>query len=471
MGVTVTIGGVDKTSFIRTGSLSAARALNSRATCDFAVRANLEIYLPVVGEPVLIERDGGTLFGGFVWSVRTRRHKGVDLIEADITCVDNTYIADRRLAGERKWANVKSGAIVSAIVTADLDSEGVGSTFVTDGPDVETFEIAGYPTVTEALNSLAELTAMRWYIDEIKELRWFNDSTLGYDAPFDVTGGNITQISRYESLEEYANDIIVKIPQSLRASATEAFDVYTSPLSAYPPDGSRQQFGLVYPCASAPTINLVDYSVSPITVTAQTVGVQGVDTGKDWYWSQGSNWITQDSSGTPLPSTSGLEVTYVGIDALNVSSTNLAEMGNRAAVEGGSGKHSRSFDQAQQLTRAQAQASSDALLARLDSLPVVIEYTTSTYHDASADLLRPGMRQSVYVLGIDMGSPATEFIVRSVKFQDGERWPDHIWAVVELVGGPLLQDMPALLKSLGGGESVTVAATAADGGSVQIAYA
>jgi hypothetical protein len=83
------------------------------------------------------------------------------------------------------------------------------------------------------------------------------------------------------------------------------------------------------------------------------------------------------------------------------------------------------------------------------------------------------MRQSVYVLGIDQGSPATEFIIRSVRFQDGERWPDHIWAVVELVSGPLLKDMPALLKELSGEttNSVAGAAQGGSGGTIQIAYA
>lgn len=469
MAITVTVGPYDETGFIRPGSLSAQMALGGRTTCSFSVRPNVApSWVPVVGEPVVITRDTVTLYSGYVWSVNSRRLKGIDYTEADVVCVDNGYIADRRFAGERKWANVPSGDIATDIATLDLDSEGVGTTYVTDGPTIETFEVMGYPTAAEALTALAELSQMMWYIDENKELRWFSSSTLGYTAPFNVTADNIVSISKFESLEEYANDIIVKLPQTLLDIAIETFDTYHA---NYAPDGSRKQFGLLYPVGAAPTVVEIDNSISPSVFTSKTVGIQGVDTGKDWYWSQGSNWITQDGAGTPLPATTALEVTYQGIGASVVGETNLSEMSTRAAIEGGTGKHSRSFDQTKLLTRAQAAESATALLDTFDELPIVIEYETTTFHEPNADLIRPGMRQSVFVSGIDSDSPTQEFIVRSVKFQDKERWPDHIGVIVELVSGPLLQDMPALLKSLSSEGTNTIAGGGSSTNSIQISYA
>lgn len=449
MPITVTIGATDQTAFIRSGSLSAQQALGSRTTCNFSVRANSELYVPVVGEPVSIDRDAVKLFAGFVWSVNIRRYKGIEYIDADVTCVDNTYITDRRVAGERDWSNVVSGQIVRDIIALDdLASEGVTDTLVTDGPTITSFSLRGFPTITEALEQLAGLAQMRWYIDENKALRWFSDSTLGYTAPFAVTADNIDTITKSDSLEEYANKIIVRIPQSLRASETETFDGATP---NYATDGSRKTFFLPFPCGSAPTI--ATGTGSPATYTDKTVGIQDVDTGKDWYWSQGSNWITQDAGGTALTAAESLAVTYIGISSDVVTADNVTEINNRAAVEGGTGYHSRTYDQSQLLSIADAQAAADALLDTLDELPVVVEYRTTTYLESSADLMRPGMRQAVFVTGIDATSPVGQYVVRSVKFQDEERWPDHIGVVVELISGPLLKDMTGLLKSLGGASS------------------
>lgn len=450
MPITVTVGPYDETGFIATGSLSAQRALGGRTTCNFRVAPNDDAWVPIVGEPIVIARDGSNLFAGFVWSVNSRRLKTGDVvtIEADVTCVDNAYIADRRVAGERQWASVSSSQIVADIITNDLAAEDIGGDYVATGPTIEKFEIAGYPTVTEALNALAEVASMRWYIDEGKQLRWFADGDAGYDAPFSITAANVTEISKTSSLEEYGNQIILRLPSYLRDSETQTFD-NTDP--NYPPDSSRQSFALLYPVASAPSIT--------VDGAAATVGIQGVDTGKDWYWSQGSNWITQDSGATPLTSSQVLAVTYVGSDAITVEASNTDEYTARAAIEGGSGKHTRVFDQAKMLTRAQADESAAAMLDLYGELPTSIEYTTSTYHESSADLLRPGMQQSVNVDGIDAAS--AEYIVRSVKFQDGDRWPDHIWVVVELVRGPLLKDMPGLLKELSGGQSPSVSAGSA----------
>lgn len=455
MGITVTVGIYDETGFIRPGSLSAGRTLGGRTTCEFAVRPNKDLWVPIVGEPVTIVRDGSTLFAGHVWSVRTRRVRAKEdgvpaWIEADVTCVDHVYIADRRVAGERKWANVTSGQIATDIANNDLNGEGIGTTFVTAGPTLETFEVGGYPSVTEALNSLADIVGMRWYIDESKELRWFNDSTLGYSAPFDVTTSNILSVEKYQSLEEYCNDVILKLPQSLREPATETFNA-SHP--NYAPDGSRRQFAVPYPVAATPTVK--------VDGAEKTVGLGGVDTGKDWYWNQGSNWITQEDGPAALTPAQTLEVTYVGTDGLTVGLTNLVEMGNRAAIEGGTGKHTRSFDQGASLTQAQASDSAAALLDTLDELPAVIQYETDTYQEPSADLIRPGHRQAVTVAGVEDGA---QYVVRSVRFQDRERWPQHIGVVVELVRGPLLQDFVGLLKSLTSGPSIPAGANPASVG-------
>jgi hypothetical protein len=60
---------------------------------------------------------------------------------------------------------------------------------------------------------------------------------------------------------------------------------------------------------------------------AQTVGVKGLDTGKNFYWTPGSNAIDQDPSGTVLQQTDTLlfqNYTYQYITSITVDNTNLA---------------------------------------------------------------------------------------------------------------------------------------------------
>src|SRR5258708_15366493 len=72
----------------------------------------------------------------------------------------------------------------------------------------------------------------------------------------------------------------------------------------------------------------------------KSVGIQGVDTGKDFYWSKGSPLITQDSAGTKLrgsPSNDLLKVVYVGQYPTVIVSSNYAQVSYEQGLDGTSG--------------------------------------------------------------------------------------------------------------------------------------
>jgi hypothetical protein len=94
-------------------------------------------------------------------------------------------------------------------------------------------------------------------------------------------------------------------------------------------DGSASSWSMKYPLYSAPTITVGGIS--------KTVGVQGVDTGKDFYWQKGSVSIGQDASADTITSGYILEFDYVGQFPDQVTRNNLPEQAARASVEGGSG--------------------------------------------------------------------------------------------------------------------------------------
>ena len=92
------------------------------------------------------------------------------------------------------------------------------------------------------------------------------------------------------------------------------------------------------PIATAPSITL-DLGGGPVP---QTVGIDGLDTGKDYYWQVNSKTIRQDSGATILVFGNTLAVTYQGFVSKVIGPSipalsNSASIAARSAVEGGTG--------------------------------------------------------------------------------------------------------------------------------------
>lgn len=88
------------------------------------------------------------------------------------------------------------------------------------------------------------------------------------------------------------------------ASVSTGTTTFNSSYTLSPPNGQRREFAL------ADSSRM--YGVTSITLNgaAQTFGVYGQDTGRQWYWVPGTNLIVQDSTGATLLSTDSLVVNY-----------------------------------------------------------------------------------------------------------------------------------------------------------------
>lgn len=446
----ITIGGVNKSALVRRGSISLAGALNSRSTCGFTIKSPDGSYEPAVGAEVIVSRDGVRLFAGYIWSRAKRIYAGIAYVEHDLTLVDYNFIAARRVAGDRSWLDQHVGTIVGDICVNDLTGEGVGLALIATGPVISgEWKITGHPSVLDALNAVTKQAKCYWYIDFDKNMRMFEASTLGYDAPFDITKANVMQLTPTRSLEDYANKIILHVQQYLRPEETETFN---SSHGSYPTDGTRQTFGFPFPLASQPIVKVDG-------VATTNIGIFGVDEGKAWYWAQGSNYLMQDSSQTALTAAQTLEVTYVGIGELTIQRTADGSNGTtdqvsaRAAAENSSGFHIQTFSLSDQANASKADEVADQLLATLSELPDVVTYRTCSEKEPLLDTLKPGDKQ--LILGV-------EYVVRSVKWYDERGSNKLLWLEAECVRGPLLKDFAELLKSLSGRDTLPMAAPATD---------
>jgi hypothetical protein len=159
---------------------------------------------------------------------------------------------------------------------------------------------------------------------------------------------------------------------------TNVIGLVTPPTEVKVADGSTTSWALGYPVHSAPTIL--------VSGQPATVGIQGIDDNKQFYWQPGSPSISYDSSLPKLPAGTVIDITYVGESTINVIVPNNTAIAAQAAIEGNSGiiaeiEDANSLNTTTAatfgMTQAQATAFANGLLARYgNNDPVELTGTT-----------------------------------------------------------------------------------------------
>ena len=358
MATTLAIGGVDKTGMFEFPSLSISDNLNHRNDCSFVLSDQTGVYRPSVGQEVIITKDGTRIFAGSIDEWEEEDLPG-QVVEGIIPCVDYNQIADRHLVA-RVYENQTLGAIVADMVTQDLAGEGITTTNVQSGPIIAKAAF-NYRTVAEAFNELSQLTGYDWYIDYYKDLHFFSRET--NTAPFSITDAsyNYRNMKVRYTREQYRNRQYIRAGHDITDARTEEFKG----------DGKTKTFPLSFPVAKVP---------SAITVNgaSKSVGIKGVDTGKDWYWNKGEREIVQDDAAAALISTDTLAVTYQGLYPIIISSQDDTEIAARASTEGGTGLYEDVEEDTNIDSRDLATSKAEALLRRFGRIPRIITFETDT---------------------------------------------------------------------------------------------
>lgn len=316
MSAYVTVGGtefdVDRRSF------SMGQRVGERSTASMVLwdtdgtRGDIEPGMPVK----VYGPDGTTVvFDGYVaLPILTRMNPDDPLLRWQVDAVDFHYLADRRVVADA-WSSTAAGTIVGEIITNVLAAEGITAGTIDAGPTLSEVVFA-YVTCDRALNALAEATNHTWWIDTAKALHFQPATTPGTPAvTIDRDDLRAAPVLRNEP-PDYRNRQYVRGAQAFTDPQVESMKG----------DGESRTFVVGYPVGQVPTVK--------VNTVAGTVGIRGVDTGVDWYWSKGSNEISQDSGDTPLGSTDTLEVTYVGMYDIVTLANDFGEQSRVAGVEG-----------------------------------------------------------------------------------------------------------------------------------------
>lgn len=440
MGISVLIQSTLRNDLTGRDGVSITKALRTIPTATIRTIDKAGSFLPGVGNLIEVQDDLNgptvTLFGGSINEVeRIRRRTTIATLETNCACVGKADRLERRLAGAYEYTGKTGGYILGQLIANSLsgDITIASPSGIASGPTIASL-VWDYPTGKDAADSVVNLSpGYEYYIKPDGTFSYFQISS--NTCPVSITdGSNVHKITTRETREDFCNRVTIKVANALRDPDTENFTG----------DGATTSFNVTNPIAQAPEI----FVGSP--AVAQTVGIIGVDTGKDWYWQEGSTEIRQDDGATVISSGVVIMVTYVGTESILVAAENATSISDRATAESNSGIYHKLLTLDNKLTRADAQAVADAYVDRYSSLSVVMVVETDTRLEPEAINIEPGQTLTVSLTGYQC---AGTYLVRSVTLQSRlndvhqARW----FVRVEAVSGPVLRNYVDVFRDLSGG--------------------
>lgn len=247
----------------------------------------------------------GEIFGGLIDSLQIFNYPGLTgQFMWTAQCASWAALASRRQVPPAQPGTFSgTGDVVfTDLVLTYLQDDGVGVIiFGTPGTVSITAPVGAY--INQLLDQMcADLSTpdLGWF--------WTTDAWRNYilspytqtNAPWtpDNGGGDFfagdtpIQVSLLTTHNQVAN-LCYALGQNVLLNALNA---------TFQGDGTNTTFNTPQKLGGAPTITL--------NGNPQTVGIQGIDTGDNWYWAQGSTAIVQDAGGAILASTDLLLVAY-----------------------------------------------------------------------------------------------------------------------------------------------------------------
>lgn len=428
MTTTVTIGGVTMTGashIIAEDSIVYENALGQRDVVNLRAISADGTYKPAIGAPVVFSVNGAARFGGNIRQLGTQQF-GSSLIST-AGCASWEQLFDRRPTGVRSYTNQTLGYIFTDLLTNCMGGDGVSSSIVVTGPVIPS-AVFDFATVREAFDYACALASSDtdtyiWDCTPTKVVRLYRSDS--FHAPFDITSastnvlhvGGSVRVGASWSLDKYANRAFVKLGKFVRDPEAQTFTI-----------GTATEFTVDYPIAKAPTVK--------VDTVSKTVGILDVDTGKDWYWQDGSPVVTRDAGGSGGTS---LEITYQGYESKVVGPVqNDTEVAARAAAEGGTGYYTDILESSDPATSADATNRLQSHLDKVSRIPCVFEYITET------DGVKAGQWQSIYLPEISVNDI---FTIESVTMQS----VNGLWFwKVKAIAGALNGDYKTRLREMKG---------------------
>lgn len=385
----VTIGGVSYSYDQQTLSLQRAVGNSTETTpCTFTITDETGAYTFSEGQTIVVSNTvNGTSFSGYIDNVSKKWLNPGGACEHTIECKGMSWLAQKRVL-TTDYSGMNPECMVKHIIDDVLAAEGVtydstsipdsvnyawadgngnqwkvyadgnGSQKTVTSDDVIEIDYRN-KTIANLFDNLADRRIKTWKLDATKKF-YFRLRT-AEAAPWTLTTTDIdftAQPTLKSSGERYRNSQHLLNSNGIQ-DLTESFDG----------DGDKRTFTLVFPVHETPSIN-----VNGIITTS--IGINGVDSNKQWYWSKGSNIISQDYSAGAIPIGSTIEITYVGEYDQDVSVSDAAQIAARKTLDQTSGIVESVDSVDNVMTETNATKYANDLLNTMMSSTLVFEFRT-----------------------------------------------------------------------------------------------
>jgi hypothetical protein len=346
--------------------------VEDRSTSEFTVRDIGANYHFERGQEVICysSDDFSVIFGGYIDSVTEKIVSSYNVLYHDIKCTDYHYLSDKRIVA-KAWVDTTIDTAVDWILTEILADEGVTEGNIQTAGTLTQYT-ADYISASECLDKLAEMAGFTWWINEEKKLYFVERGT--YDADWDLleTAAYVITDAEHGSLTVTHGNPEYRNKQYLKGGKAKT-DVQTEYFIG---DGAQQTFVVGYDIDDEP---LVYISTSGGEYVQKTVGIKGVETDHDFYWSKNDNSITQELQDTALTNSQTLKITYIGVYPIIAVSANFGEISDRQETEGStsSGKVEMVSSDSNVTSMESALEKVNAILAHYAAMGKKIEYSTT----------------------------------------------------------------------------------------------
>jgi len=307
---TVTIKICDVQKQIVYDSLQVSNSVSNRAQCDFDMivsnknEIKLGNHIDVFGylNP-LIENY---IFAGRVTNIKIKPLViGGELI-ASITAVDYNHVLDRELVVE-EYVNKSIYYIVDDIYQKYLMDEWVAIYRYPSNNVIIQKAIFAYVSIADCFKYLCDETAYNYVMSADGWIDFFYRDDLTTE---DMETSHILDIDIEYNLDDYRNRQFVKGGYD---ETTVTNEVLTPK-----PDGNTTTFFSRYPIGTVPTVK-----VDNVTVSAASVGIDGVDKDKWFYWNKSVNKLSQNTQLLSTLTTGTISMDYKGLVKIMVQADNV----------------------------------------------------------------------------------------------------------------------------------------------------
>jgi hypothetical protein len=360
------VGGQDVSDDYVPGSLTIRATIGTKWTAGFSL-TDADGSLDVLeGMDVRIRLEGQLMFGGSVNRPReifpaldpssTRR-------VVEIQATDHNHSAFRHLFNG-VYTDQAAGDIIRDIVDrSEMDLDGVSTDGVQDGPTLSgtlKFQLA---SAAQGFDRVADLAGYVWLIDASKVLHFL--PRIQNQAPWQITATSRTYktLTRERVRNEYRNIQYI----------LGGHDIGAERIRKFQGDSKTQVFTLEAGVAEEPRIFVN-------SVENTNWGIRGLDddtdaAGFDWFWSKGEPAISQNTQDT-APGAVEVEIRYKPLLRLFQSVVDAEEIQNRKNIEGGSGRYSALYTDAEVEDADVAQDLAEMLLAKRGRINTILRITT-----------------------------------------------------------------------------------------------